>query len=294
MNFEANFFEEETRCDYTISPDMKKIWAKELEILEQIDILCRKHDIKYFADYGTLLGAVRHRGFIPWDDDIDISMLRSDYDRFREIALSELEPPYNYVGECDNGIVRVHAKVEDESTSAIIIPDNYEAHQGIFVDIFPMDDLPDGSVKKNNIYRMQFEMYMGIFNPEVIENYLEDMSQPEEKFILGRAFLSEFLRMSHFERYALYNEVCSGNFGESDLVGLIRTSFYSMSGAIKREYLENLIYLPFEHIMIPVPEHYEEVLYTRYGNYKEIIRSASGHDGCSFDVEHSYKDRKNM
>lgn len=69
---------------------MKRAWAAELEVLSEIDKICKKHNIQYFADWGTLLAAVRHEGFIPWDDDLDITMKREDYHRFMEIAQTEL------------------------------------------------------------------------------------------------------------------------------------------------------------------------------------------------------------
>ena len=80
--------------DYKISDKMRKIWQVELAMLDKVDTICKKHDIQYFLLNGTLLGAVRHKGFIPWDDDLDIGMLRKDYDRFMEIAQRELEEPY--------------------------------------------------------------------------------------------------------------------------------------------------------------------------------------------------------
>ena len=79
---------------YKVSPKREKVWKIELDILMELDRICRKHDLRYFLDSGTLLGAVRHKGFIPWDDDIDLTMPRKDYDRLIEIASQELKSPY--------------------------------------------------------------------------------------------------------------------------------------------------------------------------------------------------------
>ena len=77
-----NFLEGEIRNSFYVESMMKKVWAAQLEVLHEIDRICKKHNITYFADWGTLLGAVRHKGFIPWDDDMDITMKRQDYIKF--------------------------------------------------------------------------------------------------------------------------------------------------------------------------------------------------------------------
>ena len=98
MQFEHSFFEGETREDFFISPMMKMAWSAILEVLEVLDDLCRSHDIPYFACGGTLLGAIRHKGFIPWDDDLDLCILRDDYMRFLSIAEQELPEGFVLAG----------------------------------------------------------------------------------------------------------------------------------------------------------------------------------------------------
>ena len=82
------FFEEEVRCDFLVTQDRKKLWAVLLDMLLKIDDVCKKYHLTYFLEAGTLLGAIRHKGMIPWDDDIDIFMPRKDYNKF--ILLSSL------------------------------------------------------------------------------------------------------------------------------------------------------------------------------------------------------------
>ena len=94
MEFPSEFFKKEIRCGFEIPEMMKRAWAAELEVLEVIDTICREHNIQYFADWGTLLGAIRHKGFIPWDDDIDICLKRNDYDKLIKILPDEL--PYGF------------------------------------------------------------------------------------------------------------------------------------------------------------------------------------------------------
>ena len=94
LDYNPNFLKEEVREDYTVSENMKKLWLVELDILNKLIQVCNKYGITYFADAGTLLGAVRHKGFIPWDDDIDIILPRKDYDKLLSVAKEEFQYPY--------------------------------------------------------------------------------------------------------------------------------------------------------------------------------------------------------
>ena len=86
MERSVDFLRDEVRCGFYIPTAIKQAWAATLAVLDEIDRICTQHNIKYFADWGTFLGAVRHGGFVPWDDDLDICMLREDYNRFREVC----------------------------------------------------------------------------------------------------------------------------------------------------------------------------------------------------------------
>lgn len=90
FRFTNEYFEDEVRDGFFVPSLIKQEWAAGLEILNEIDKVCQNHNIQYFADWGTLLATVRHKGYIPWDDDLDITMKREDYRRFCEIAPDEL------------------------------------------------------------------------------------------------------------------------------------------------------------------------------------------------------------
>ena len=89
LQYNENYLEDEVRDGFYVPSMIKRTWAVELDVLAEVDRICRKHNIKYYAEWGTLLGAVRHGGFIPWDDDLDIAMQRNDYIRFCEVAPHE-------------------------------------------------------------------------------------------------------------------------------------------------------------------------------------------------------------
>ena len=90
-----NINRDEIRNGFLVTSQRKKLWNVQINLIQEFARICKKHNLRWFAIYGTLLGAVRHRGFIPWDDDVDIAMLRPDYEKFRKIAADEIKPPYH-------------------------------------------------------------------------------------------------------------------------------------------------------------------------------------------------------
>lgn len=90
----SDFFDEEVICDYKVSSNLKKLWAIEADLLREFVRVCDKYRLRWYAYAGTLLGAIRHSGFIPWDDDIDVCMPREDYDILTKELAGEFKTPY--------------------------------------------------------------------------------------------------------------------------------------------------------------------------------------------------------
>ncbi|MBP3277957.1 MAG: LicD family protein, partial [Butyrivibrio sp.] len=153
ISFEGAFFEDEVREGFFVSTMMKRYWAAQLKVLSVIACICKKHGIGWFADYGTLMGAVRHGGYIPWDDDLDICMLRSDYDRFFEIAASELPKEYVIMTLKTQNEFREQIGRIANSHSIDYSPEHLEEFYGcpytVGVDIFPVDGLYNDPDKEN-------------------------------------------------------------------------------------------------------------------------------------------------
>ncbi|MBP5618409.1 MAG: LicD family protein [Clostridia bacterium] len=127
--------------------DFLRLQQTQLEIMDEIHRLCMEHNIPYYIVGGTGIGAIRHHGFIPWDVDIDIAMLRPDYDRFRELCRTELDPRYRYMDYTNTpNFIRPHALISKCGTKLASFYDRYNARAmdlGIFVDILPLDNAPD-------------------------------------------------------------------------------------------------------------------------------------------------------
>ncbi len=123
---------------------LRQLQLSELEILKEFVRICEKHHLKYVLTGGTLLGAVRHGGFIPWDDDIDVAMLRADYDRFAQLCKDELGPKFFYQSPAtDPYYFLTYAKIRKNGTE--IYEERFRKakfHKGIFIDIFPLDFCP--------------------------------------------------------------------------------------------------------------------------------------------------------
>lgn len=178
---EEAFFQEEIRCDFLVDQKRKKVWATELLMLERLDEVCRKHDITYWAFYGTLLGAVRHQGFIPWDDDIDLVMFRDDYERFQAIGPKEFREPYFFQCPYTDRRIWPISKIRDSRTTGIQFQGLRDMHQGIFIDIFPLDSVPDGV---NRSFTGVFEMERLLWN--MVKDPAETLAGLKQKFLEGK------------------------------------------------------------------------------------------------------------
>lgn len=125
------------------SYDIRTLQLRLLRILEAFDTVCRSHGLRYYLEYGTLLGAVRHGGFIPWDDDLDIMMPRPDYEELIKHSGEWLPQPFEFVCfENDHRYPLQFGKVQDASTTLVERPHLYYLG-GAYIDVFPMDGLPD-------------------------------------------------------------------------------------------------------------------------------------------------------
>ena len=131
IDIPVGFLDEEERCGHIVSKQMKEVWAIQLDLLAEFDRVCNKHNIKYFASGGTALGAIRHKGFIPWDDDMDLIL---------EIAPHEFKPPYFLQNKfSDPEANETISKFRNIETTALLkdeIGSCFNYCKGIFIDIF--------------------------------------------------------------------------------------------------------------------------------------------------------------
>ncbi len=133
----------------------EKVHLISMEVLKEFIRICEKHNLTYFAVFGTAIGAVRHNGFIPWDDDIDVAMPRKDYDRFVEIAKSETNDGFDYCGaafpkKALGFFVKMFKKGTVYSTKN---NHRWKFHNGVWIDVFPYDCVPDDPSERKKLYK---------------------------------------------------------------------------------------------------------------------------------------------
>ena len=144
-----DFLKPETICDFYVDEKRKKVWSIGIDLLVKLDQICRKHNLQYSVAFGSLLGIIRHQGFIPWDDDIDVVMPREDYEKLR-LLKCEFEEPYFLQYPGDDGYLFSFAKLRNSNTTSISKPFRYESfNQGHFLDIFPLDNFCATNIEEN-------------------------------------------------------------------------------------------------------------------------------------------------
>ena len=232
----------------------------ELSILDYIDSICKENSIKYYLAYGTLLGAVRHKGFIPWDDDIDIYMLRDDYMKLIQIMKNKKENRYQLLSIYnDLDYTYEFVKVVDVKTSLIVKNINHSAKEGVWVDVFPLDTLSKCiKIQKFfiNIFvacrilsvyqKFPFEKRSIVFYPLWIVS----------KIIGPRYFLKVTDRMAKMGR-------------NDEMVGYMASMGVSKY-YFPKEWCLNTCLVDFEGKKYPAFEHYDEYLKFQYGNYMQL------------------------
>ena len=132
--------------------NLRPLWDAILDVYLQFETICEKHQLRYCADTGTTLGAIRHHGFIPWDDDLDVQMPRSDYTEFVKIVGSELPNGYAWLDKSNcrtyeqsfGKVIVTDAKKVDSIARAV----GMRLGQGIFIDVFPVDGYPDSAMSR--------------------------------------------------------------------------------------------------------------------------------------------------
>lgn len=284
----ADFLKAEMRCGYLVNDRMKAIWKVQLDILEEVIRICRKYDISFYLMYGSMLGAVRHRGYIPWDDDLDIGMFREDFDRFLEVAQKEL-PSHLFLqtSSTEKGYYFSFAKIKDSNTTAldkVYTSLGAKINYGIFVDVFPLDAYPEKDVESAKRYfgridRLQSFLrrsYWGSGRKSVMAKALDIIARIVGWRVL--ACLRDWLLRRHKAKGAFW---CIGDLADARNERMI----------FKAKWFESAKWVPFEYLEVPIPSGAEEVLTHSYGDWHKFVMGGATHEGnIEFDPYRPYSE----
>ncbi len=234
---------------------LRKTQLRMLEILKEVDRVCKKHNIPYWLDSGTLIGAVRHQGFIPWDDDLDIQMLRPDFKRFIKIFPRECAQDFVLqTNKTDKNYMAPYAKVRDlnscisENNNKL---DTHYTYKGLYIDVF----LLEPSVEKLAVLGRKFQVVVYYFSVFKTDTYK-----------LKTCF-------ANFVRWIVYNIVfrCFRLFAK--MIGSKHLYHTYGSGFLKyriKEEIFPLTELDFEGEKFPAPHDYDAFLRRIYGDYMQL------------------------
>jgi lipopolysaccharide cholinephosphotransferase len=236
------------------------------DILKDVHELCEKHGIKYFLDAGTLIGAVRHKGFIPWDDDVDIGMPREEYNKFLEIAKKEL-PRHLFLQtfETDEyyNVYPTPCKVRYNNTMFLEngAEENHKMHNGIFIDVFPYDSLP----KHRYTYKIQRTLSYNI-----LKSFKRLRDMPEHLSFKNKITFS-FYRLvvkmfPNKRRLKVFDCLVKWNDPKSEYMGYGVDTYWSEYVYKKSDYFD-LTKLEFEGKYFYAPKNYDAILTELYGDY---------------------------
>lgn len=279
MYFDHSYFEDDVIEGFYVPSLIKKSWAAQIELLCDIDKVCKKYGIKYFAEWGTLLGTVRHGGFIPWDDDLDICMKRADYMKFLAVAKDELPKEYYFLNYYNTDYYEMLTRLVN-TTRLPLSSEMLDKFHGfpfnVGIDIFVLDNLAP-SKREQDIHKKQVELIYQIINAY---DYLTQ-EQINEQLELLVDFTDSKKKDDYYTKRDLYliaDRICSQYQGQdSDELAMIPL-WVKNGKSFEKTYYEDCFYLPFENVKMPVPIAYNAILKRKYGNYLKINRSGGAHE----------------
>lgn len=271
IKLEDSFFIAEEKCGYQVTRESKLLWAVILDLMVEFDRVCKQYDIKYSLDCGSLLGAIRHGGFVPWDNDADVVMLRSEYNRLCRIASGAFEHPYFFqTNETDPGFGRRHAQLRNSLTTCILVDETKDGkpcfgfNQGIFLDIFIFDEVPDD------------EEEMASFR-EKLEHQLVQLWDFRQYYWASGA--SPWMKEAQKEAYDEFESIASGynRTGQKRVANITLKPQCPTSTFFPKEIYEDLTEYTFEGFSFPGPRDYETILQGYYDDWHNFVIGNDAH-----------------
>ncbi len=284
--------------DYAISDKMRKLWAVELSLLEKLKEICQKWDLTYYASDGTLLGAVRHKGFIPWDDDMDLFLMWPDYKKLLEVAPQECQYPFFFQGiYSEQNAMVVSSRLRRSDTTGYTKWEHENTGSGydlgVFIDIFPLFYVPDSLEERERQKKKVMHLWRCIHGHDALlsKKRGETTNQQYESFIPEYLDLCQEREINDVESPDIvwlkeeYLEACAWKGKKTKEVGTTATKCHVPTMIWDAKWFEQSVELPFEHTMINCPAEYEKILEREYGDWKTPLRGGEEHEMFFVDTE---------
>ena len=279
----TDFLKEEVRNGFLVTVERKKVWMVILDLFLEFKRVCEKYNLRYYPCYGFLLGAVRHQGFIPWDDDLDVCMPRDDYEQFLRLGHEFHEPYFLQVPETDPGYFYGMAKIRNSNTTAIIQMFKYQGfNQGIWLSVFPLDNwkIEEGDSKFMQIKKLLIDCstYMRKTNP--------CLGADDQKRV------EAFGDKNPWDSYYALNRIASQYQNEkTDYLMILCAVYPYLKNVYRSEDFRAVISCRFESFDIPIPLGYDRILrqvYQDYHQFPPIEERGIWHSGLIVDTERPY------
>ena len=267
---------------------LRQLQLTQLELLKVFDRICRKHDIKYSLYAGSLLGAVRHKGFIPWDDDLDVCMSRAEYDRF--ISVWAREDTEGYVlqnKDITPAFFQSFTKIRKDHTAFVMYEsEKGQFHTGIFLDIFPIDRIPNGKWQ-----RMLFKWHCMVYQL-MVKGFAPPLASAPVRLgsnvilLLTPKSRRDAVRRKMLKKITRYNDRHDLETVAVETMGSIRKPFAP-------DMLDDYVYLPFEDGEFMCFAGWEDHLRRKFGDYMQLPpeeERAWRHHPIVLDFEKSYEE----
>ena len=252
-------------CGFTVSANRKRLWKCELKMLQLVEKVCNENDINYFLIFGSALGAVRHKGFIPWDDDIDIGMLRKDFDNFIDVLDKYLGDDYIYqYGPRYPGFDCL-LRIRDKKTTGITYQElSMRGCKGAFIEVYPFDGVNLGKIRDNQIkWGLIVYKLMDLKGKHIsdIDGFIK-----KTKWIAAKMIPDVVLWFIHEKISRFQNRI------DTEYIDCIAIPNYSKhgEGLMNKKDVDETIMVPFEYISARLPKNYDKILSQLYGDYMQL------------------------